>query len=74
MNPFRSKRDKMLYEEEKAKEVFDSNDIQSVANKLGISSANDDKIKFELNKLKAKKNLWEAIGLTEDDFKKYGII
>lgn len=59
----------------KAKKVFNSDDINTLANKLGISSSgiNDDKIKFELNKLKNKAALRKQLKLKDSDFTKYGL-
>lgn len=49
-------------------------DITKVTNKLGISSdAPREKIIFELNKLKNKRDLRNTLKLTDKDFKDYGI-
>ena len=54
---------------------LDSGELQTICNKLGISSSgrNVEKIKFELNRLKNKSATRKALGLTDEDFKKYGI-
>lgn len=74
MGLFSRKTEERKTEAKKAQKIFNSNDIQSIANKLGISSSgvNDDKIKFELNKIRHKKDLLETLKITEADLKKYG--
>tara|TARA_B110000014_G_C20030211_1_gene534947 strand:+ start:356 stop:556 length:201 start_codon:yes stop_codon:yes gene_type:complete len=55
----------------KAKSKTD--DYTEIRNKLNISSeAPKEKIAFELNKLKDKR-LWSIYGITEKDFKKFGV-
>ena len=64
-------------EAKKAEKVYNQYEDQGedIANKLGINSAgaNDDKIRFELNKIKDNKNLRKILKLTDKDFKKYGL-
>jgi hypothetical protein len=74
MGLFKRQPEARKVEAKKAQKVFNSNDIQGVANKLGISSAgnNIDKVKFELNKIRHKPNLLKELKITEADLKKYG--
>jgi hypothetical protein len=60
-------------EAKKSKQVFNSNDIQGIRNKLGISStAPKEKIIFELNKVRHKKDLLKSLKITDADLKEYG--
>jgi len=64
-----------LREEKKAKEIFNSSDIQDIRNRMGLrSNAPREKIVYELKRLKGKsKATWDALNLTEKDFKDFGL-
>lgn len=58
-----------------AKENFTSADVQGIRNKLGLSKTHKEwKIKKELIRLSKKPHkTWRLIGLTKEDFTKFGI-
>ena len=52
---------------------FDSSTVQSISNKLGISSSgvNKEKIIYELNKIKNKPHLLKLLKISDKDLKDY---
>jgi len=73
---FKRKINERKEEAEKGKAHFDSSDIQNIKNKLGLrQGAPEVKVIRQLNRLRYKnKKTLKAIGLTEADFKKFGIV
>lgn len=70
---FKKKSEERKVEAKKAKAVFNSDDFTSINKKLGLrSNAPREKIIFELNRLKNPRTR-KALGLTEQDFKQFGI-
>lgn len=58
-----------------AKNHTTSADFQSIRNKLGLGKRDKDyKVILVLNRFAKKPRTWKAIGLTKEDFKKFGII
>ena len=61
-------------EAKKAKDTFDSDRINPINKRLGISSNTPrEKIIFELNKIKGNERLMKQLKITESDLKEYGI-
>ena len=61
--------------ERAAKNHITSADFQNIRNKLGLSQRDKDaKVIFVLKRFAKKPRTWKAIGITKDDFKKFGII
>jgi len=74
--PFKRKVEERKKEARKAKEKhIDSSDLQNIKNKLGYTQRTKEyKVIAELKRLSRKKpKTWKAIGLTEKDFKAFGI-
>ena len=58
-----------------AKNHVTSADFQNIRNKLGLSQRDKDaKVIFVLKRFAKKPRTWKSIGITKDDFKKFGII
>ena len=56
------------------KENITSADYQNIKNKLGLNQrTSETKLKFVLNRYKKKPRSWKAIGITKEDFKRFGI-
>ena len=61
-------------EAKKAKVTFNSNRINPINKRLGISSAAPrEKIIFELNKIKGNERLLKQLKITDKDLKEYGL-
>lgn len=68
---FKRKVEERKIEAKKAEKYFPK--YSNAKNKLGLKQHTpDDKVKFELNKHKNPRDR-KALGLTDDDFKEYGI-
>ncbi len=68
------KRAERVSEAKRAKAHFNSDDIQGIRAKLGLNSRTGEaKIKYTLRRYAKKPRSWKAIGLTKDDFSKFGI-
>jgi len=51
-----------------------SKDFQNIKNKLGLSQTTSErKLKYVLSRYKKKPRSWKAIGITKEDFKRFGI-
>ncbi len=71
---FTRKRAERKSEAERAKAHFNSDDIQSIKARLGLkSTASIEKTKYQLSRLSKKPRAWKAVGITREDFKKFGI-
>ena len=74
--PFKRKPEERKKEAKKAKDKYvDSSEYQDIRNRLGLrNDAPKEKIVFELHRLKTKsKATWNALNLSEKDFKKFGV-
>ena len=61
-------------EAKKAKVIFNSDSINPINKRLGISSnAPREKIIFELNKIKGNVRLLKQLKITDSDLKEYGL-
>lgn len=79
--PFRRKPDELKQKEKKyhldgsvKKKRISSKDYQNIRNKLGLGKrTNDDKVKFILRRYAKKPRNWDSVGITKEDFKRFGI-
>ena len=61
-------------EAKRARAHFNADDITSVRAKLGLNKRTGEaKIKYTLRRFAKKPRSWKAIGITKDDFIKFGI-
>jgi len=61
-------------EAKKAKKIFNTDNINPINKRLGISSnAPKEKIVYELNKIKGNKRLLKQLSITESDLIRYGL-
>lgn len=74
MGYFKRKPSGRKAEAKKARQIFNSNRINPITKKLGISSsAPREKIIFELNKIKGNARLMKQLKVTDKDLKEYGV-
>ena len=74
---FRRKTKERVIEAKRATKVYDQykDREEDVRNKLGISSsAPYEKIVFELNKIKGKRDLKRILHITDEDLERFGIV
>ena len=73
--PFRRQPEGRKTEAKKAESNhITSKDFQNIKNKLGLSQKeNDEKVRYALRRLAKKPRTWKVVGITKDDFIRFGI-
>ena len=73
--PFRRKPEERKKEAKRAEDSHvTSKDFQNIRNKLGLSQKeSDEKVRYALRRLVKKPRTWKVVGITRDDFIKFGI-
>ena len=73
--PFRRLPEERKKEAKRAEDShITSKDFQNIRNKLGLSQReNDEKVRYALRRLAKKPRNWKVVGITKDDFIRFGI-